>query len=266
MRSSLSKRSLSARPTSDAVRSSRASRCATRRPRAAFAYRSSHRAWSSSPRVAVLASQATSSDAGSNSMASTNCDAFRCSCRSERHLSKKSMARTRSAWLEYGQTPARPSPGNLVGQSNALANLTFLVEQVGEPHTVEHRVDLLLQQHPHGPDAAGLRRRAALLLYGVRHAVEVERLQLGRGDDVAHRDLPRLLRERVAAMGAPRALHDVGAPQAQEDLLDVIDRQLLPRRDFAAGDRPLAIAAGQVQRADHAVLGERRDSHVRRIV
>ena len=56
-----------------------------------------------------------------------------------------------------------------------------------------------------GPDAAVVRRRAALLLHRVRHAVHLERRVLGRRDHVVNADLVGAARERVAAVRAARA-------------------------------------------------------------
>ena len=64
------------------------------------------------------------------------------------------------------------------------------------------------------------------------------------------------LRERIPAVRAARAAHDPGAPQPEQDLLDVVAGQPLDLGDLAPGDRPLGDPTREMQRADDAVFGE----------
>src|SRR5688500_4743977 len=91
---------------------------------------------------------------------------------------------------------------------HALAHRTLVDEQVGEVHAVEYVIDLPLQHHPHRPDAAALRLRAPLLTDGVRHAVQVERAELGGGDHLAHRDVLGRAGERIPTPRTARAVHE----------------------------------------------------------
>src|SRR5687767_11277175 len=91
--------------------------------------------------------------------------------------------------------------------------------------------------------------------------MQVEGGELRRSNDVAHGDLFGRLRECVSPASATRALHEAGPAQPQQNLLDVVDRQALARRDITARDRALRSAARQVERADDAVLGESRYPH-----
>src|SRR5947209_1164962 len=97
------------------------------------------------------------------------------------------------------------------------------------------------------------------------HAVEVERLQLGRVNDVPDRYLGGRPSEDVAAASTTRAGDDSCAPQAQQDLLDVVGRQSFLPRNLASVDRPQLSSLGEVQRADDAVLCPRSNPHVLRI-
>jgi hypothetical protein len=69
--------------------------------------------------------------------------------------------------------------------------------------------------------------------------MEIEGRELGRGDYVANRDVLRRACKGVTAASAARALNEPGAAQPQQDLLDVIDRKTLARRDVAARDGAL---------------------------
>src|SRR5438270_993176 len=86
------------------------------------------------------------------------------------------------------------------------------------------------------------------------HAVEVERLQLGRVNDVPDRYLGGRPSKDVAAASTTRAGDDSCAPQAQQDLLDVVGRQSFLPRNLASVDRPQLCSLGEVERADDAVL------------
>src|SRR5712692_9437962 len=90
----------------------------------------------------------------------------------------------------------------------------------------------------------------------MRHAMEVERLKLRGGDDVANRDGLRVARQRVSTVCASGALHDAGAAHPNQDLFDIVDGQPLARSDVATRHWTFTNALGQMQRADDAVLGE----------
>ena len=95
----------------------------------------------------------------------------------------------------------------------------------------------------------------------MRLAVQVERLEFRRGEDFANGDLASRSRQRVAALCAARARDDPGSSQPEQDLLDVIRGKFFARGKIAAGDRPLVGALGEVQRADHTVLGPGSNAH-----
>ena len=52
-----------------------------------------------------------------------------------------------------------------------------------------------------------------------------------------------------------------GAPQTQQDLLDIVAGQPLDVGDLAPGDRTFGRAPREMQRADDAVFGESGDAH-----
>jgi hypothetical protein len=147
------------------------------------------------------------------------------------------------------------------GKPHSLPHCALVDEQVAEVNALEHVVDLLLQHDPHRANAATLGLGTPLRAHRVRHAVEVERAELGRRDDLANGDLDRWARQRVTAAGAAGAVDQTGAPQAQQDLLDVIRREPLSGRDLASSDRPLARPLREVEGADQSVFGPRCDAH-----
>src|SRR4029078_13726456 len=93
---------------------------------------------------------------------------------------------------------------------------------VGQTHSLQDIVDLGLQHHPDGSDAAAVRGGTTLLLNRMADAVQVKRLQLGRVDAVAYRNLSRWPGEDVPSARPTSAGDDPRAPQPQQDLLDVI--------------------------------------------
>src|SRR5262249_20623210 len=95
--------------------------------------------------------------------------------------------------------------------------------------------------------------------------MQVERRHLGGLDHVANRDLFRGTRERVSAASPSRALDEAGATHAKQNLLHIVTRQALHFRDLAAGDRTLGRASREVERADHAVLGECSYAHASKL-
>src|SRR5919107_5265280 len=115
-------------------------------------------------------------------------------------------------------------------KSHTLPNRALVDEQVSEVYALEHVVDLLLQEHPHRADAAALRLSASLLAHRMGDTVKVERAELGRGDDLAYRNLDGRPCEHVTTARAAGAVHQAGAPQSQENLLDVVRRQPLTGR------------------------------------
>jgi len=147
-------------------------------------------------------------------------------------------------------------------QSDALTHGALVHEQVAEVYAFEHIVDLALQHHPHRPDAAALRLGAPLLSDGVRDTVQVERGELGRGNDLANRDLMGAARQRIAAASATRAAHETGPAEPKKNLLDVVGRKALASGDLAPGDGTFPCAPREMQRADQSVLGPRSNAHV----
>ena len=96
----------------------------------------------------------------------------------------------------------------------------------------------------------------------MRGAVDLERGVLRGGDHVAHGDALRIAGEMIPAVRAAGALHDLGTPQLEHDLLDVVGGQPLARGDLAPRHRPLVHATGQVKGTDESVFGLSGDSHV----
>lgn len=129
-------------------------------------------------------------------------------------------------------------------------------------NTLQHVIDLPLQQHPHGTNAAFVRCRATFLVHGVRFAVQVEGGELGRVDYVPYGYVARMPGKLIATLCPPRTTDDPGAPHPQKDLLDVVRREALGRSDVTPRHRHLVTAPREMQRADQAILGPRRYSHV----
>ncbi|HEV7391860.1 MAG TPA: hypothetical protein VGO08_09470, partial [Burkholderiales bacterium] len=138
--------------------------------------------------------------------------------------------------LENRQTRPLALRLSLRGQPNLLANGWLVVQKVGKTHGLKDAVDLLLQHHPNGPDAAIVGGRAPLFLNGVADTVKVEGLQLRGVNHVANRDLSGRLRENVPAPRAPSAGDHASAAESEQDLLDVVSREPLLSRDLASID------------------------------
>src|SRR5688572_19203223 len=126
-----------------------------------------------SPRVAHSASHCASASAGSARTLATYVDARRARVLASRH----------SRQIRGATTIGRS--GLKDGESDALANLGLVGEQVAEIHALENLVDPLLEEHPDRADAAVPRVRAPLLADRVRDTVEIEGRELGGRDDVA---------------------------------------------------------------------------------
>jgi hypothetical protein len=167
-----------------------------------------------------------------------------------------------SGFFQVGRGPELPQSGALESrQADLVAHRRFFLEKVGEMNTLEHVVDLALQQHPDRPNAAALRCRAALFLDRVCYAMQIEGRQLRRGDHVTNGDLVGRACKHVAAVRATDTLHDVGATKAQENLLDVVGRQPLLGRQVASRNRSLGGPTGQVDRTDESIFRPRRNAH-----
>src|SRR5947209_2115763 len=133
----------------------------------------------------------------------------------------------RSSAAQEGKHVAARNRGSALAalaldQTHERTHVTLLMKQVGEADSFQNVVDLLLQQLPHRPNAASLRRRAPLFLDRMRNTVEVESRHLGRSDHGANRDVGGFPGESVAPMSTARASHDLRASKTQEDLLDVV--------------------------------------------
>src|SRR3954471_4553334 len=100
-----------------------------------------------SPRVASLESHSTSVGAGSTINAAAYSALRRNRARSSRKERNRRIAR-RSAVQDGKGQPSRHGEGGLA-QSDALAHLALLQQQVAQAHALEHFVDLLLEQNPH---------------------------------------------------------------------------------------------------------------------
>src|SRR3954468_22938631 len=116
---------------------------------------------------------------------------------------------------------------------------------------------------PDWPDAAGRAGATSLGIDRVGVAVDLESLTLGGAHDIPHRDGAGVPGQEVPALGAPNALHQSGAPQAQQDLLDVVSREPLAVGQLAGGHGAVARAAalGKMDGDDEAVLGPGGDPH-----
>ena len=137
------------------------------------------------------------------------------------------------------------------------------MRQVGEGDAVEHAVDALLEQPPHRPDAARGLRATSPGVDRMEIAVDFEGDALGGLHHVLHGDGLRLARQEVPAPGSAHGLDQAGAPQAEEDLLNVVVRQPFLSRDFACRRRAAAGSAGEMHGNDQAVFGPRREAHRR---
>ncbi len=92
-------------------------------------------------------------------------------------------------------------------------------------------------------------------------AVDFERDVLRGLDHVLDRDRLRLTRQVVAPLGAAHRVDQARAPQAQQDLLDIVVRQLLVLRQFARRHGSLPRPLGEVQGDDQTVFGPGGDAH-----
>ncbi len=129
-------------------------------------------------------------------------------------------------------------------------------------NALQYVIDLSLEQHPHGTNAAFVGCRATFFVHGVSLAVQIEGGELRRVDHISYRDSAGVARELIATLRSTRASDDPGTPHSQKDLLDVVRRETLGCSNIAPCHRPLVTAPRQVQRADQAILCPRRNSHV----
>src|SRR6266542_2425766 len=136
-----------------------------------------------------------------------------------------------------------------------VVQFRLVVRQVRERDGSEQIVDPLLQHAPDRPDAARGVRTTSVRVDGMEIAVDFEGDVLRGLDDVLHRDRLRVTREVVAALGAADRIDQAGAPQAEEDLLDVIVGKPFLLGELARRDRPLARPLGEVQGNDQTILG-----------
>src|SRR5689334_7611583 len=148
-----------------------------------------------------------------------------------------------------------------VWQADEGTHLALLMQEIREPNALEYIVDLLLQQLPDRANAARMGCRATLLFDGVRDAVQIEGRRLRGSDHGADRSRLGTASELIAATRAASAAHDFRPPKSQQNLFDVIDGKPLPRSDLAASDRPFRGSSREVERADHAVLGQGGNAH-----
>ena len=132
---------------------------------------------------------------------------------------------------------------------HALGEL--LVDQLLQRHRVEELDHLGVQAGPQvvRHAAAGVVAHAVFLAGA---AGGVDRL-VDRDDDVGDGDLLGLAAERIAAARAAGALDELVPAQLAEQLLQVGQRDLLPRADRRQGDRAGVLAQGQI---DHRGDGE----------
>jgi len=81
----------------------------------------------------------------------------------------------------------------------------------------------------------------------VEIAVDFERHVLGGLNYILDADRLRLPREVVAPLRSAHGLHQATAPQAEEDLLDVVVGESFLLRELARRDGALPRALGEVQ-------------------
>src|SRR5438093_8398333 len=150
-------------------------------------------------------------------------------------------------------------PGQRPGD---VIQLRLIVREVRERDTGQQIVDPLLQHSPDGPDAARSLRTTSLRIDGMEIAVDFEGDVLrGFGHVLDGADVG-LTGEVVTALGAANRIHQSGAPQAQENLLDVVVGQPLLLGELARRDRPLPRALREVHGDNQPVLGPGGDAHV----
>src|ERR1700752_519334 len=134
--------------------------------------------------------------------------------------------------------------------SGDLIDVRLGPQEVGETHPREHLIDAALEQAPNGTNAAGVRRIAPLILHFVVIAIHFKRDVLGCLDDIFHADLLRYAPEQIAAASPPDRLDESRAPQAQQDLLDVVMRQPFLLGELARRDRTLPRTLREINRND----------------
>jgi hypothetical protein len=84
-------------------------------------------------------------------------------------------------------------------------------------------------------------------------------------DYISDRNLGRRPCEDIPTAGAAGARDDAGAPKSEENLLDVVSWKAFLARDLPPIYRAEIGPLGEVERANHAVLGPGRYSHTLRI-
>lgn len=146
-------------------------------------------------------------------------------------------------------------------EADAITHRRFIGEEITELNAFQHFVDALLEKQPHWANTAILGRRAALGVNRMAYAVEIEGGEFGRLNHIPHGDCVRISRERVPASGTSRAIHDTGAAHPQEDLLDVVTRQLLTSRHVSPSHRAGSRATREMQGTNESVFRPRRNAH-----
>ena len=111
--------------------------------------------------------------------------------------------------------PARLGVGAVADHRIARADGVGAVGQVLEGDAVEVVVDEFIQPVPHGPGGALVRPAAGRRAF--RHAGHRRQRFFRQTQDAAHRVVLRGLREPVAAVLAPLALHKARLRQRRED-------------------------------------------------
>src|SRR5690242_4658328 len=109
------------------------------------------------------------------------------------------------------------NPGDLV-------ELAFVVREIGEGDAGQQIVDPLLEHSPHRPDAARRVWTTSLRIDGMEIAVDFEGDVLRRLNHVFYADRLRLASEVVATLRPTYRIDQSTAPQAEQDLLDVVVR------------------------------------------
>ena len=122
--------------------------------------------------------------------------------------------------------------------------------QIRERDAGEHLVDAPFEQAPHGANAAGRRRIAAFSIDPVQVAVHFEGHVLRRFDDVFDADGLRRPGQQVAAARPTDGIDQTGAPQAQQNLLDIIVGESLLLGELTSSDRALPRALRKMTRDD----------------
>ena len=107
----------------------------------------------------------------------------------------------------------------------------------------------------------GLARAADRAVGRARDALDRRDPPLERLDDLGHRDLRRLAREQIAAVGPAAALDQPGTAQPRDEMLEIGEGEPLAVGDLGERHRVGAAAPREIDHHAHAVLGSGGEHH-----